>query len=422
MDCKHRQFIRILSLALVLMMVLVWVGCGKSAENTSPGKSSDGSALTGDTITIGAVMSLSGQFANLGKIWQDGWNWWKDEVNAAGGITVNGKKYKVDIKIYDDQSDPATSARMVTKLIDEDGIKIILGSYGTANVQASSAEAEKRKAIYINDGGSSMSLWKRGFKYFFGATLSPPEYLTGFLDLMKKKQPDAKRLVILYSNAEFTTQIANAHEKYAKENGFEVVGKFSYPQDAKDVSALIAQAKALKPDILIGCTYDKDSILITRQAKEGGLDVKAMAFSVGPSTKSYFKSLGKDAEYVFGSNNWHPSFKMDSKNTLLQGWVDKYTAKVGHEPDYHDAYAIDGAEFVRQAIEYAQSIDPEKVREALATQEFHTPSYNGKFGSDGRGTSVVGRISQVQDGKSVLVWPEEYVNALKLPVPPWSQR
>src|SRR5271157_4939548 len=83
------------------------------------------------TIWIGAPIGYSGVMAGYGKMAQRGYDFYKDFVNARGGIKVGGETYKVDIKYYDDKSDAATSAKMVEKMITDDNIKFLMASVGS---------------------------------------------------------------------------------------------------------------------------------------------------------------------------------------------------------------------------------------------------------------------------------------------------
>src|ERR1700758_2249661 len=75
-------------------------------------------AAAGDTIVFGSAVSLTGSLAKEGKLTQEGYEFWKDYVNAHGGIKVAGKPYKVEIKYYDDESKNDTAAQLAERLID----------------------------------------------------------------------------------------------------------------------------------------------------------------------------------------------------------------------------------------------------------------------------------------------------------------
>ncbi len=96
-----------------------------------------------DTITFGSALSLTGKVSTEGRLVKAGYDIYVDEINQRGGIKVGGKSYKVAIKYYDDQSDAATSVKLYEKLINEDGIKLLLGPYSSGITFAVSAVTEK---------------------------------------------------------------------------------------------------------------------------------------------------------------------------------------------------------------------------------------------------------------------------------------
>ncbi|MFO7312311.1 MAG: ABC transporter substrate-binding protein, partial [Bacillota bacterium] len=95
-----------------------------------------------DVIRIGAAVSLTGTYAREGQLTRDGYLFWVEKVNAAGGIRVGDKRYKVELIVYDDRSDPQTSVRLTTRLITEDNVNFIFGPYSSGITNATSAIGE----------------------------------------------------------------------------------------------------------------------------------------------------------------------------------------------------------------------------------------------------------------------------------------
>ena len=105
-----------------------------------------------DVIIFGAAVSLTGSLSKEGHLTQEGYDFWKDWINAHGGFKVGGKTYKVDIKYYDDESSPQTAARLTEKLIDQDHV----GLYPRCRTERSStfsaaAVAERKKVPMVQE-------------------------------------------------------------------------------------------------------------------------------------------------------------------------------------------------------------------------------------------------------------------------------
>ncbi len=144
--------IGVLSLLAVLLGVLLLMAAATA------------SAATQKTLVLGAAVSKSGALAKEGGNLRDGYELWKDKVNAAGGIKIDGIPYKVEINYLDDRSEANTSVKLVEKFITEDKLKIILGPFGSGITNATSAIGERYKALTIASMANSDSIYKQGFK------------------------------------------------------------------------------------------------------------------------------------------------------------------------------------------------------------------------------------------------------------------
>ena len=87
--------------------------------------------VEGDTIILGAAVSLTGKYSTNGEHTKNGYNMAVDRINDMGGVTVGGKSYKFDIIYYDDESDSSRAAQLAERLIKQDGVHYMLGPYSS---------------------------------------------------------------------------------------------------------------------------------------------------------------------------------------------------------------------------------------------------------------------------------------------------
>src|SRR5512135_1645223 len=139
-------------LVLVSSLALLVTSCASApAPSTTvpstpaPAATTAGAGTFDGTIVFGAAVSLTGSTSNEGRYTKDGYETAKDAVNAAGGIQVAGKRYKIDIKYYDDASKADQTSQLVEKLITEDKVTFLLGPYGSAPTNTAAAIVEKYK-------------------------------------------------------------------------------------------------------------------------------------------------------------------------------------------------------------------------------------------------------------------------------------
>src|SRR5262249_16460037 len=144
-----------------------------------------------------------------------------------------------------------------------------------------------------------------------------------------------------------------------------IVMQEQYIQNTKDFTPLIQTIKATNADILIGGTYLPDAENFVRQAKELDLNVKAMAFSIGPAVPDFYNDLKNDANYIYGSSPWEPSLKLPG----IDAFVTRYKDAYGYVPGYHAAGGYGSGQLLAEAVKKARSLDQEKLRDALQNIE-----------------------------------------------------
>jgi branched-chain amino acid transport system substrate-binding protein len=385
-------------------------------------------AAAADTIVFGAAVSLTGKTAKEGEYTRDGYNFFVDKINEMGGITVGGKKYKVSVKYYDDESKSERTAQLIEKLINEDKVTFILGPYGSAPSGTAAPICEKYKIPMIEANGSAESIFNKGYKYTF-AVLSPAKlYLKGLVDLVIARDKTAKTVAVLGENEPFSKEVASGGADYAREKGLQVVYQELYPTGTQDVSALLTNIKAKNVDIVLGAGHLQDALLIVKQAKDLGVSPKAMGFSVGPSSPEFRENLKGNADYIYGATQWTEALKYNGDDPWKtpKAYGDAFRAKNPKYTviPYQVAESSAAALAFWRAIEKANSLDPTKVRDAIAALDIMT--FYGQIKFDSRGINIYKpmAIEQLQpDGKKYTVFPANVAEKEALyPMVPWDKR
>jgi branched-chain amino acid transport system substrate-binding protein len=140
--------------AFVLVLSLAAAGCGKE-------ESSGGGGAEGDTLKIGAALSLTGSLAKEGLLTKQGYQLCQQVVNAKGGVKADGKSYKLAIAYTDDKSEPDTAAQLVDRFNDQ-GIKLVLGPYGSPSTEAAAAVVEKNGQVMVDSSGADNNIFSKG--------------------------------------------------------------------------------------------------------------------------------------------------------------------------------------------------------------------------------------------------------------------
>lgn len=377
------------------------------------------------TILFGAPISLTGSLAKEGILTRDGYELWKETYNANGGIVVGGKRYKIETKYYDDESNAQKSATLADKLIKEDKINFLLGPYGTSSTLQVSTVAEKNKMPMIEANGAAESIFSQGYKYTFGVLSPAKNYLTGFIDMALAQTPKPATVAILTADDPFSVEVADAAKSYAEKQGLQVVYYQKYPNASTDLRAPLTEAKGKNPDLFMNSGHLAESQAIVQQSKELGFNPKGYGFSVGPSIPDFQTTLKADADYIFGGTQWTPDLKYNGDDLWKtpMAYNEAFKKRFGYEPSYQSAESsAAGIAFVK-AIEAAGKLDPSAVRDAIAKLDFM--SFYGQIKFDDRGINVTKpmAVEQWQNGKKMTVWPADVASAKAMwPTPPWGSR
>lgn len=404
--------------ALLAVVALVAAGCGSDDDDDSSG----GGGGEGDTITIGAAVSLSGQLSREGTDTRRGYEMWLDYVNEQGGIDVDGTRHPVEIKFYDDESDSEQVTLLTEKLITEDEAVAVLGPYSSGLTQAASAITERRQVPMVEANGASEAIFERDFKYVFGVLTPGQNYTKAAIE--KAASLGAKTAVVAYEDESFAIEVADGAKKWLEENDIELLGSESYPLDVADVSSIVTQFSALEPDLFIGAGHFNDAVLFVRQSKDLGFNPGAIILTVGPSNPTFVEEIGADAEHVWGATQWEPGFAYedDAFGTAAE-YSEAYEAKHGARPSYQAAESTAAGLVLQDAIERAGSLDPKDIRDALADTDLET--FYGPIHFDASGMNDVKPMGaiQIQGGEIVTIAPEDVAAEEPVyPAPPWDQR
>jgi branched-chain amino acid transport system substrate-binding protein len=378
-------------------------------------------AASKKVIKLGCAISFTGKLSRTGKLYRDSYDMAVEQINKNGGIKVGMKTYQLKIVYYDDKSDPTESSKLVEKLIAEDKVNFLLGPYSSGVTIPDGLIAQRYQVPMIEGGGASGKIFSRGNKYIFGTLPPAGQYFKSTLEMLKTFSPAPKSIAILYSDDKFDVSVAEGTQKLAKGMGFDVVLYEKYAEGATDFNSILTKIKALKAEVVLVAGHTEESLNFTQQAKELNVNPKLISMTVGPSEADFRKSLGKDAEYIYGVASWSP--QMNFKGSLFkdtQEFVKLFKAKYNYDPDYHNASGIADVAVFKNAIEKAGTLNREKVRSAIAATKLDTIYGHVKFSKNGQieGTSVV---LQISGGEIYQVYP----NGTKKPVypfPSWKMR
>ncbi|MEK9716932.1 MAG: amino acid ABC transporter substrate-binding protein [Pelagibacteraceae bacterium] len=384
--------------------------------------------VEGDTIILGAAVSLTGKYSTNGEHTKNGYELAVKRINDMGGVKVKGKSYKFKVIYYDDESNSKRAAQLAERLIKQDGVKYMLGPYSSGLTKAIAPVTEKYKVPMVEANGASRSLFTKGYKYLF-AVLSPAnQYLEVAIDLaVEKNGGKPVRIAQAFEQDAFSQDVRLGILDAAKRTKSKIVIDDKLPKELNDMAATLAKVKAVKPDVLVVSGHSKGALTAIRQIAEMKVDVPMLAMTHCDASK-LAKQHGDKSEFALCASQWHKTLTYKDKyfGDGMKYDAD-FTKAYGYAPPYQAAESSAALLVFKDAFERAGSFDTKKVRNALAKTNMQTFYGNVKFGKGGQNTAKPMVLFQVmcKSGKceNVVVAPTKWAAAeLIHPIPAWSKR
>jgi len=377
-------------LSIALALSFAFFGCLDKKEEKSTNQSiSETKAKTSskDFIVIGYTESKTGKFATESREQSQGLKLWVEDVNKNGGIYVKslGKKLKVKLISYDDESSKDRVQQLYTRLITEDKADFLISPYSSGLTASAAVVSEQYGKILIATGAASDKIFKKGYELVYQIYTPASRYLKDAIDLLKEKHPDVKKIAIIYENSNFAKSVATAAKKYAEKKGLKVVVFESYDPGTSDFTTLINKIKEKGAQALIGGGHFTDGQAIAKQVNDVKLPLKMLCILVAPAIDK-FKEIGKAALYVSGPSQWEPKVNYSPETypgkfygISSKEFVEKYKKIYAKDPSYHAAGGYTAGLVLQKAIEDSGSLETSKVKKALDNMDVYTLFGHIKF-------------------------------------------
>ena len=254
--------------------------------------------VEGDTIILGAAVSLTGKYSTNGEHTKNCYNMAVQRINDMGGVNVGGKSYKFDIIYYDDESDSSRAAQLAERLIKQDGVHYMLGPYSSGLTKAMAPVTEENQIPMVEANGASRSLFTKGYKYLFAVLSAANQYLEVAIDLaVEKNGGNPVNIAMAFEQDAFSQDVRIGVVEAAERTGSKIIIDDKLPKELNDMAATLAKVKATKPDVLVVSGHSKGALTAIRQISEMQVDVPMLAMTHCDASK-LAKQHGKNSEYA----------------------------------------------------------------------------------------------------------------------------
>src|SRR5881409_1366089 len=370
-------------------------------------------------VKVGAVVPLTGRYGAGGAQVRAGYEIAVEHINAAGGVTVGGKKMPLEVTVLDDESDATKTVSRLETLAAQ-GVVAYLGGFGSDLHAAAASVAEKNRTPYLGVAFALHKIHTQGFRYLFSPFWKSPDIRQATADLLgaipATERP--RTAAIFQEKTDWGREMATAWTDAGKAAGYQVAVNGEYAPGAKDFSDLILKAKSANADLVLGLPTPPDGMTIVKQMKELGYSPKMLLLIRAPDPPVWSKNLGRDGDYVVLGPGWHHAFKAPGVKELNEA----HEKKIGRPADPIAGPAYACVQILANAIAQAGSLDRDRIRDAIAATDMTTVIGPVKFRADG--TGIVNAVFvQWLNGKQELVWPRDSATAkLAYPAPPFASR
>lgn len=395
--------------------VLVLAGCAQE----KPGSDASGSGDSKEPITIGISLPLTGDFSQPGGEAKRGYEVWQEMINAEGGLLGR----QVELKITDDASNQDTVVADYTKLITQDKVDLLLGTFSSLLNFPASAVAEKNGMVFVEPAGGAPDMFNRGFEYlFFAQPATAPRQADVFVEWIKSL-PEAERpKTAAYPTQDdpFTRPVIESMQSQLEEIGVETVYSSIYPADTTNFQSIANTLKNKKPDLIAQGAVFEDGVGLVRSLKQLGYTPKALFQTSAPSNAGqYSDGVGEaNTEGVFYTVSWNEQATTPLNKEFVAKYGEMFDGAMPAE-DAADAFAA--AQVLQAAVEAVGSLDQEKIKDYLHSNEVETIlgplSWNEK--GEPQGDFI---LAQWQSGKVEVVGPADAAttDTIVYPKPAWQ--
>jgi branched-chain amino acid transport system substrate-binding protein len=366
-----------------------------------------------DTLTIGFTVSQTGKLNNDSIAQMRGFELWREEVNAGGGIKAGDKTYKVNFVNYDDESANGRVQQLYTRIINQDKAHFLFSPYSSGLVATAAIVSEQYGKIMLTTGAAEEKTYRLGNKNLFQVYSSADQYLAGAIAAVKELNPKAQ-VALVYKDDAFSKAVLLSARKQVTEAGLKTVLDEAYSPETTDFGPIINKVVSAKGDILLGGGHYPDGATLARQLYDQKAGLKWVTLLVAPDSPN-FATLGDAAVGITVPSQWEPQvlFKPDFGPTAAE-FTQKFQAKYNIEPGYHAAGGYAAGLLLAHAIGEARSIEQAKVADVLNRLDVTTMFGRTKFSTNPKehglqmGHEMVIAQWQKRAGKlfKEVIWPK----------------
>ena len=358
-----------------------------------------GAAFSQGKLAIGIVTALTGPLAAPGVFQMNGFKLAEEEINAAGGLAVGGRKYNVELKVYDTRGNPAEGASAMQRLAAVDKVPVVLGELSSGVAAAIGPIAQDYSLPLILTVPTGPSLTEQNNPYLFRVNANNLQLNMALSDFLSKQAWSPVAFIAWNNDAGrggvngMKQLLPAAKDGYV---GYFNVGEVDFSSHVSNIRNSKAQAVMLFMD-------EEPGSLAIKQIRDAGLKVHLIG-TLAMGSDRFLKRL--DAQKLDGMVQYN-AFPPNAKTPRIRNFSQRYKAKYGEEAHGFAAQSYDGLMVAVAAMQKAGTVtDGKAIRDALANLEYRGVIGIIKFDRKGQASPEIYVTQWCADGTRRILYPE----------------
>lgn len=375
-------------------------------------------------ITIGLSLSLTGQYAAMGRQAETAIRLFVADANASSALRVAGERCEFALDCHDDASDPARCADIYRALCTDNRAGVIFGPYSSQLTRTAAEIVERSGRLFVNHGGASDELYDRGYRMIVGVLSPATDYLRGYVRLLTQLKLWRKRVAIVASKSPFALAVASgferaAAERAARRRGVRVRVKWNGAFDpARTPERLFPALIRNRVNAVVSAGSYEHDLAVMRAVAESRLSIPVLG-CVAAGVRRFASDLGELSEGIVGPSQWEDSVELDPLlGPTPAEFARRMRAAGADTPDYPAAQIYAAGLLTAAALAAAGTCDGARLREAFA--DLRTTTMFGDFAIDritGRQVGHQMLLVQWHRGRKVIIEPDSHDDSNSLDLP-----
>lgn len=316
-------------------------------------------AAQSKVVHIGASLPLTGTYEKVSRICRDGYNFFSKVYG--GKMTIAGEPRDIKLTIYDDENNASRAAQLTEKLISDDKVDLVLGTYGTDTILAQGSILQKYKRVFLQSGAASRRIDEElGGHTTFTCINRTSTYGLGVVAFLASIEPRPKTLAVITMDDPVYHEIGQGVKDKCAEIGIKLVAEVVLPMNAQDLRPAALRLKGAGDiDIVYNTGWDLICIKLAQEMAALGVNPKAFIGGHLVTNPVVRETLGPKINGIIGTSVWLPQFPFkDDKFASAAAFADKFNSTYGYVPTYHGASTYILPWIYQEALKNADPKDP----------------------------------------------------------------